>query len=165
MVKRMGKQSGFTIVELLIVVVVIAILAAITIISYNGIQNRAYDSAVQSDMENFAKAVQLQNAEFSAYPFPLTKAMGIKVSRNAYMVRNNVYYCVNTTTNQFALGSISKSGKGFSYTPSAGMQSYADGQANVSGGNTCALVGLSYNSAYGVYALDAGSGWNTTWLN
>jgi len=43
-----NKQSGFTIVELLIVVVVIAILAAITIISYNGIQERARISGAQS---------------------------------------------------------------------------------------------------------------------
>ncbi|MCB8045019.1 prepilin-type N-terminal cleavage/methylation domain-containing protein [Microbacterium oxydans] len=34
-------QRGFTIVELMIVVVVIAILAAITIVAYNGIQKRA----------------------------------------------------------------------------------------------------------------------------
>ena len=40
--------NGFTIVELLIVVVVIAILAAITIVSYNGISNRAKSSAVQA---------------------------------------------------------------------------------------------------------------------
>ena len=36
-----SKKSGFTIVELLIVVVVIAILAAISIVAYAGIQNRA----------------------------------------------------------------------------------------------------------------------------
>ncbi len=42
------KQNGFTIVELLIVVVVIAILAAITIISYNGITARANDSSMKS---------------------------------------------------------------------------------------------------------------------
>lgn len=41
-------RRGFTIVELLIVVVVIAILAAITIVAFNGIQNRAKVSAVQS---------------------------------------------------------------------------------------------------------------------
>lgn len=49
------KQAGFTIVELLIVVVLIAILAAITIVSYNGIQNRAKDSAAQSAATQAAK--------------------------------------------------------------------------------------------------------------
>lgn len=47
--------SGFTIVELLIVVVVIAILAAITIISYNGITQRAVISGVKSDISGVAK--------------------------------------------------------------------------------------------------------------
>lgn len=46
--KQWATQKGFTIVELLIVIVVIAILAAITIVAYNGIQNRAKASAVQS---------------------------------------------------------------------------------------------------------------------
>lgn len=39
--QRGRKQTGFTIVELLIVIVVIGILAAITIVAYNGIQERA----------------------------------------------------------------------------------------------------------------------------
>ena len=39
--KRRGRETGFTIVELLIVIVVIGILAAITIVAYNGIQERA----------------------------------------------------------------------------------------------------------------------------
>ncbi len=42
------KQKGFTIVELLIVVVVIAILASLTILSYNGIVSRASDSTVKT---------------------------------------------------------------------------------------------------------------------
>jgi prepilin-type N-terminal cleavage/methylation domain-containing protein len=42
-------KSGFTIVELLIVIVVIGILAAITIVAYNGIQDRANDTSVKSD--------------------------------------------------------------------------------------------------------------------
>ena len=43
-------NQGFTLVELLIVVVIIAILAAITIVVYNGIQQRARDSRRAEDM-------------------------------------------------------------------------------------------------------------------
>lgn len=50
-------KRGFTIVELLIVVVVIAILAAITIVAYNGIQHRAKSSAVQSAASQVGKKV------------------------------------------------------------------------------------------------------------
>lgn len=48
--------SGFTIVELLIVIVVIAILATISIVAYTGIQTRANASAVLSDLKAAEKA-------------------------------------------------------------------------------------------------------------
>lgn len=51
------KSSGFTIVELLIVIVVIGILAAITIVAYNGIQSRAQDSRRVSDIAQIKKAL------------------------------------------------------------------------------------------------------------
>lgn len=59
--------SGFTIVELLIVVVVIAILAAITIVSYNGISQRAKNAQLLATVDGYTKALQLykvQNGEF-----------------------------------------------------------------------------------------------------
>ncbi|MDN5275377.1 MAG: Fimbrial protein [Candidatus Saccharibacteria bacterium] len=50
-------SKGFTIVELLIVIVVIGILAAITIVAYNGIQNRAKAGAAQVAVSQAAKKV------------------------------------------------------------------------------------------------------------
>lgn len=43
-IRKPNYRKGFTIVELLIVIVVVAILAGIVIVSYNGIQNRASDA-------------------------------------------------------------------------------------------------------------------------
>jgi len=53
-----SQKSGFTIVELLIVIVVIAILAAISIVAYNGIQTRAQDTRLKLGASEFAKALQ-----------------------------------------------------------------------------------------------------------
>lgn len=66
------KSQGFTIVELLIVVVVIAILAAITIVSYNGITNRANASAAKSTAATWQKKIELYQAEEGAYPYALS---------------------------------------------------------------------------------------------
>lgn len=55
--------SGFTIVELLIVIVVIALLAAISVVAYTGIQNRAKVTQQITDMDKVGKAIQLWSAE------------------------------------------------------------------------------------------------------
>ena len=61
-------RSGFTIVELLIVIVVIGILAAITIVAYNGIQSRGRDADRVSDMNALKKSLALFHAEKGYYP-------------------------------------------------------------------------------------------------
>ena len=50
-------RSGFTIVELLIVIVVIAILAAISIVAYNGIQQRARNAAQQATLTQLERTI------------------------------------------------------------------------------------------------------------
>lgn len=52
-------KSAFTIVELLIVIVVVAILAAISIVAYNGIQERARASTVSSALANAKKKISV----------------------------------------------------------------------------------------------------------
>jgi general secretion pathway protein G len=62
------KQTGFTIVELLIVIVVIGILAAITIVAFNGVQLRANDARRDTDMKQIKAALELYKTDNDAYP-------------------------------------------------------------------------------------------------
>ncbi len=62
------RKDGFTIVELLIVVVVIAILAAITLVSYTGIQERAVEAKVVSMVDGYRKAFMLYATKHNSYP-------------------------------------------------------------------------------------------------
>lgn len=62
------RRAGFTIVELLIVIVVIGILAAIVIVAYSGVQERAKYSSKRSDIETLQKLVEVYNAQNGSYP-------------------------------------------------------------------------------------------------
>lgn len=59
--------SGFTIVELLIVIVVIAILAAISVVAYTGVQARSRDSMRKSDLAEIKKALMLYYTDNGNY--------------------------------------------------------------------------------------------------
>ncbi len=53
--------SGFTIVELLVVIVVIGIIATISVVAYNGIQDRAHLTKTLAAATNYEKIVSLYN--------------------------------------------------------------------------------------------------------
>lgn len=61
-------RSGFTIVELLIVIVVIGILAAITIVAYNGIQTRAENTKTIKGVSDYIKVFMSYKAVNGNYP-------------------------------------------------------------------------------------------------
>lgn len=74
------RATGFTIVELLIVIVVIAILAAVTVVAYNGIQQRARDSTRTSDIAAIHRALELYRADNGVFPSVGTDNIGYNIS-------------------------------------------------------------------------------------
>jgi len=92
-----SKQPGFTIVELLIVVVVIAILASITIVSYSGIQKRAREATLSTNLGNASQQLKVDQSLTGdgLYPATLSAANG---GKGIPAADNTIYqYTVNNT--------------------------------------------------------------------
>lgn len=68
MISLKSKQKGFTIVELLIVIVVIGILVALVITTFSGIQRRARDTERQTDIKAIHSQVEAYYAQNGHYP-------------------------------------------------------------------------------------------------
>ncbi len=81
----MKNKYGFTIVELLIVIVVIAILAAVTIVVYNGIQSRAKVTQQTTAIAQYVKAIHIYIADKGTLPVIITTP-------------GNAFACINPPT-------------------------------------------------------------------
>jgi prepilin-type N-terminal cleavage/methylation domain-containing protein len=92
---------GFTIVELLVVIVVIGILAAITIVSFTGIAQRAKVASLQSDLSSSAQQLKIYYTYTGSYPTSLD-------GNNCFVPANN------------NMCSKPSSGNSFTYTPAGG---------------------------------------------
>jgi prepilin-type N-terminal cleavage/methylation domain-containing protein len=74
-----GARGGFTLVELLIVVVIIGILATIAIPKFSSTREKAFVAAVRSDLRNLASQQEIYFSKNLIYA-PTTTAMAVTVS-------------------------------------------------------------------------------------
>lgn len=152
--------TGFTIVELLIVIVVIAILAAISIVAYNGIQARAHKTAVQADLSNNAK--KLEEYKILNGQYPVTQGefrdAGLKFTLNSY--RHAVYCARNTGSDpRWALVVRVMPDGAFYQTTGQGSQSFA--ASFTTAAEVCSAAGVHTASA--AVWLRAAGDW-TDWV-
>ncbi len=130
-------ERGFTIVELLIVIVVIGILAAMVIVAYSGVTGRANDEAVKSNLEGYAKQLALYEAANGAYPATvndfLNSSGGVKASKGSYntSINFNFLVCMGSGATTFAIIAESSTTNRFyvsnsSQTPTATSQALYD---------------------------------------
>lgn len=89
-------NSGFTIVEMLIVIIVIGVLAGIVVVAYNGIVERARLTTAQSDMGSFAQSAEVFRAQTGASPNTILDFS--QVLRDA-----NLYSSTRTDAKSFAI--------------------------------------------------------------
>lgn len=89
--------SGFTIVELLIVVVVIGILATITIVAYNGIQQRAHNAQTIAAVKDYAKIYMAYALDNGSYPSSSNYCLGDGYQDN--LCWDNRTYTFSTSAN------------------------------------------------------------------
>lgn len=89
-------RRGFTVVEILVVIVVIGILAAITLVTYNGIQSRAQLNVAQADMRSVGQTAEVFKVENKRSPS--SAADFTQVLKNA-----NLYDSTRTDAKSYAI--------------------------------------------------------------
>lgn len=102
------KSKGFTIVELLVVIVIIGVLASVSLISYTGISQRAVSAILQSDLSTNARTLKLYLANYGSYPTALdgNRCPSLPSADTRYCIKlssDNTFDSYTGTSNTFLL--------------------------------------------------------------
>jgi len=159
LISRSAKR-GFTIVELIIVLVVIGILATVVFVGYSQVTSNASDVAVKSDLQKIDDAMKVYKLDNGVYPESggALVGLGIKLNPDAYYMDNaaNVYLCVKQDRSEYAVVAMSKSGKRFVLVSEKGLSDYAGSavwtESLANANATCSSIDPTYtiNNTFGL---------------
>lgn len=169
----MKVSKGFTIVELLIVLVVIGILAALLFVGYGAVQNNAQDTAFKVELTKIGDEIKLATLDNNSVPVggatssltgDSTQLNGIQVSpnRDVYdQTTNNLFYCSGDIdgSDEFAVVAKSTRGAIFYYKSNTSVGQLPDSTA-MTYSALCPAVGFTapYTWSYG-YNPGPAYGW------
>ncbi len=74
--RMLFNEDGFTLIEVIIVVIILAVLSGVALISFGGLDTQAKDARVQADFRTIATALKAFNALTGAFP---TTAQGLTI--------------------------------------------------------------------------------------
>lgn len=86
-------EAGFTLIELMIVIAIIGILAAIAIPQFSAYRKRAFNSAAESDVRNLATSEEAYYVDYERYADSTTELAGY-----GYQASENVLPSIATDT-------------------------------------------------------------------
>jgi len=166
------KKKGFTIIELLVVIVIIGIIAGLAIISFSSVTPKAGVSSLQADMNSIVKQLELYKTSNSGDSYPSSLNAGsIKQNPNfnySYVSSNNSNFCLSGSANNtsYFTTSINKQVQTGDCNITSGLvgQWKLNGDANDSSGNSYIGTMLNVTSAVGqngqansAYSFNGGS--------
>lgn len=135
------KQSGFTIVELLIVIVVIGILAAIVTAAYTGISNRAIATTLMSDLKQATTTMEAIKVFDGHYPTTIPSTMKSSPNVTLSLVASSLAYYSDLTAVQNGVlmaqicQDLVNEGKGRGTNLGGGSDDYITGCGNWNNGS------------------------------